>query len=623
MTAPGERSQTGAGGLLHRVTGPAALAAALGVCIATGIVLAGFEADLAADVVWAASVAVVLFPLTLSIARSLLRRNVGVDAIALFAMAGALALGEYLAGAVVALMLSGGNALEEAATRRARRELTRLVGRAPRTARRVRDGRLEDVAVDLVVPGDDLVVRTGEVVPTDGTVIDAFAVVDESALTGEPLPVERLRGEPVRSGTANAGSPFHLRATRPAAESAYAGIVRLVREAEAARAPFLRMADRYAAILLPVTLATAAGAWIASGDPVRALAVMVIATPCPLILAAPVAFVCGMSRAARSGVILKGSVVVERLGRTRTILLDKTGTITVGTPEVQRIAPRPPFDEGDLLGRAASLEQLSPHVVAGALVRAAADRGIPLAVPSSGREEPGQGIAGVVEGHDVAAGSPSWLTAQGVADVAELPAGADGEAIVAVAIDGSLAGSIVIGDRLRPDAPELVRRLRADGVTSIALVTGDRRSVAERIGTRLGVDRVYPEQTPEGKVSVVRSIRARPEARNVVMIGDGINDAPALAAADVGIAMGAAGATISSEVADAVVLVDRVDRVGDAIAASRRARAIAQQSIVAGIGLSVVGMAFAAAGLLPPIAGAIAQEGIDVAVILNALRALR
>ena len=600
-------------------------AAGVLVAVVAGLVLAATGGGVAADALWGACVAIVLIPLTWGVVRTLAGGNLGVDAIALLAMAASLAFGEYLTGAVIALMLSGGNALEYAAAGRARRELTLLIERAPRTARRHRDGHLEEVPVGEVVLDDVLLVRTGEVVPVDGLVVSGIAVLDESALTGEPLPVEHSLGDPVRSGVTNAGTPFELRATRVAAESAYAAIVRLVRQSEAARAPFLRMADRYAAVLLPVTLAIAVAAAVISGDGVRALAVLVVATPCPLILAAPIALISGMSRAAQAGVILKGSHVVEQLGRARTILLDKTGTVTIGIPEVRRVTSLWEVSEDEHLRIAGSVEQLSPHVLAGALVRAARDRGLVLTVPGRTREELGQGIAGVVDGHDVAAGSPAWLTARGIdgARAALAAPVVDGEALVAVAIDGRFAGTITMGDRLRDDADQLVRRLRAAGVAEIALVTGDRRAVAEEIGRRIGVDAVYPDQTPEDKVAVVRAIQSRTAARPVVMVGDGINDAPALAAADVGIAMAASGATISSETADAVVLVDSVDRVGAAVEASGRALRIARQSILAGIGLSLAAMVLAAFGFIPPIAGALLQEGIDVAVILNALRALR
>ena len=581
----------------------------------------------AGDLVWAVATGLILAPLAWSVARTLARRDVGVDAIALVAIAGALALGEYLAGAVVALMLAGGNALEEAAARRARRELTALVERAPRIAHRRRGELVEEVPVEQVAVGDMIVVRSGEVVPVDGLVESREAVLDESALTGEPLPVTRLRGGTARSGTANGGEAFELRAVRPAAESAYAALVRLVRQAEAQRAPLVRLADRYAAFFLPVTAAVAGLAWGLSGDSVRALAVFVVATPCPLILAAPIALVSGVSRAARAGVIVKGAGVIEQLGEARTVLLDKTGTLTLGAAEVEQVVVVGGADADEVLRLAASLDQLSLHPLAEALAQDARRRGLELAFPERVREAHGQGIDGVVEGRRVAVGSASWLAAEGCAGIEraerlDLPGG-PGRARILVAVDGRLAGAIVAADRVREDAGELVGGLRRAGVRHLALVTGDRLEAATEVGAALGVERVYAEQTPEEKLEVVRAIQARPELRPVVMVGDGINDAPALALAEVGIAMGSAGATVSSETADAVIVVDRVSRVADAVHIGRRSLGIARQSVLAGIGLSLVAMGFAATGFLPPVAGALLQEGIDVAVIANALRALR
>ena len=600
--------------------------AALAALLAGGALhLAG--AGGAADAVWAGSVAVMLLPLVLSVARTLLRGDVGVDAIALVAMASALALGEYLAGAVVALMLAGGNALEEYAAGHARRELTRLLERMPRIAHVHRDGAIVELPVAEVVPGDVVVVRAGEVVPVDGVVARGAATVDESALTGEPLPVTRRAGAELRSGSANAADAFELRATRREAESAYAGIVRLVREAQGQRAPFVRMADRYAAVFLPVTLATAGAAWAFSGDPVRFLAVMVVATPCPLILAAPIALLAGVSRAARRGVIVKGSGVIERLGRARSVLLDKTGTVTLGAPALERVVGLDGTTEDDVLRLAASVDQLSAHVLAEALVRGAEDRGLRLAAPQDVHEGRGQGVEGRVEGRRVTVGSPAWLTERGYADAEEAARALDGvpagQATVLVGVDGVVAGAIVLGDRLREDAGGLVDRLRSGGVRHVALATGDRREVAEAVGETLGVDAIHAGLTPEGKLQLVANLRADPSLVPVVMVGDGINDAPALARADVGIALGAGGATVASQTADAVVMQDRVDRVADALSIGRRSLAIARQSVVFGMGLSLVAMGFAAAGYLAPVAGALLQEGIDVAVILNALRALR
>ena len=591
-----------------------------------GGILWGVGEGQAADALWAATDAVMLVPLTWSVLRTLLARDVGVDAIALFSMAGALALREYLAGAVVALMLAGGNALEEYAGKRARRALTALVQRQPLTAYR-RDGEtVVELPVSEVGLGDILVVRAGEVVPADGVTL-GDAVIDESALTGEPLPVTHSAGTSVLSGTANAGDAFELRVVRPAAESAYTRLVALVREAETQRAPFVRIADRYAAFFLPVTLAAAGIAWAASGDVVRALAVFVVATPCPLILAAPIALIAGISRAAHAGVIVKGGGVIEQLGRARSVLFDKTGTLTLGTPEIENVVVFDGMAPDEVVRLAASVDQLSAHTLAEALVQGAAQRRLALSFPAMVEERLGQGIEGTVDGCRVAVGSSTWLAERGY-DGAEERAGAldrengAGRAKILVGVDGRLVGAVVMADRPREDAGDLARRLRDVGIRHVAMVTGDREAVANEVGRLLGVDRVYAEQAPEKKVDVVRAVQAVPELRPVVMVGDGINDAPALALADVGIAMGSLGATVSSEAADAVIVVDRIDRVVTAIGIGRRSLTIATQSVLWGMGLSLVGMAVAGAGYLPPVWGALAQEVIDVAVILNSLRAL-
>lgn len=581
--------------------------------LVAGVAFAAAGHDTASDLTLAVSSAIILVPLTWSVARSLLHGDVGVDGIALVAIAGALVLGEYLAAAVVAVMLAGGNALEASAGRRARRELTALVERTPRVARRRTGATIEDVPVEAIVPGDVVLVGNGEIVPVDGTVDHGRAVLDESTLTGEPLPVTRGAGDEVRSGVANAGAAFEVRATRPAADSAYAALVRLVEHAGAQKGHFVRVADRYAAIFLPVALGAAAVAWAASGDAVRGLAVLVVATPCPLILAAPIALVAGVSRAAAIGVVVKGAGIVEQLGAARSMLLDKTGTVTVGAPVVEEVLPLDGLAPDELLRLAASLDQVSTHTTAHALVQEARDRGLRLTLPDDVREEPGAGVAGGVEGRAVAVGSPAFIGAPATTSVV-----ADH---VAVALDGRPAGTIVLSDRLRPDAAGLVARLQKAGISHVALATGDRRARAEDIGAALGVDRIYADQAPGDKLALVEALCADADLKPVVMVGDGVNDAPALAAADVGIAMASAGATISSETADAVIMSDRVDRVADAVEIGRRSLRIARQSVVFGIGLSLGAMLVAALGYLPPVQGAILQEGIDVAVILNALRA--
>ncbi len=578
--------------------------------------------DRLAGAIWAASTMVVLVPLVLGVISDLFHGRVGVDLIALLAMAGALALGEYLAGVVVAVMLSGGQALEAYAGARAKRELSSLLDRAPGLVHRLGALGVEAIPVEQVAVGDTLSVNSGEVIPVDGLVTGASAAVDESALTGEAGAVERVAGDGLRSGTVNVGSPIRMRATSTAAESTYAGIVRLVEQAEAARAPFVRLADRYALAFLPATVLLAGLAWAVSGQPVRALAVLVVATPCPLILAAPVALVGGISRAARRGIIVKGGGALEALAQVRVLLLDKTGTLTLGQPRVAEVVPFGRYNPDRILHLAASLEQLSSHVYAQPLVTAARDRGMTLAFPADVREAAGSGVRGTVEGHAVSLGKRSWVSrgtqppaARRLARRAEM----EGAATVYVTVDGVLAGALVLEDSIRPETPRAIRRLRQLGVRSVIMVTGDHPSVAVSVGEAIGADRVLAERTPADKVEAVRAAR---QQGVTMMVGDGINDAAALAAADVGVAMAARGASAASQSADVVLMVDRLDRLADALQIARRARRIAIQSVVAGMGLSVLAMLAAAAGLLVPVAGAVLQEGIDLAVILNALRAL-
>ena len=597
------------------------------VATLTGVALSVTGNPGAAGTVWAAVIAVVLVPLSIGVGRSLWNRDPGVDAIALLAMAAALAMGEYLAGAVVAVMLSGGNALETYAAGRAKRELRALLSNAPQTAHRYRDGGLEEVDAAAVVPGDRLMVKSGEVVPVDCSIAQGSTSLDESTITGESMPVPVSEGAILRSGAVNVGRPVDVVADRTAAESTYSGIVKLVRSAEQERAPFVRLADRFAIVFLPVTVLVAAAAWIFSGDEVRALAVLVVATPCPLILATPIAIISGVSRAARRGIIVKGGGAIEALGSARTVLLDKTGTLTVGEPAISRLVPVDGLEPERLLFLAASLDQASPHVLAESLVLSARESGLSLEVPENTKEEPGQGITGRVGGRDVALGRMAWLTETLAVPpdpeiTRQLEDSEPGVASIAVSADHRLIGVIELADPIREDAPETIAALRAAGVDRLVLVTGDDAGVAAEIAESTGLDDVYADCTPEDKLEIVRREKARGTGA-VAMVGDGVNDAPALALADVGIAMGARGATAASESADAVLTVDSVDRVADAITIGRRALTVARQGVIAGMGLSFIAMGFAAFGYLTPVAGALLQEAIDVAVILNALRVLR
>src|SRR5215468_2748283 len=553
---------------------------------------------------------------------SLRHGRVGVDVIAILALAGAIAVGELLAAAVIAVMLVSGRVLEAWAARRAHRDLEALLARAPRTARRYRDGSIETVPLAEIGVGDLLLVAPGDVVPVDGEVSSGVAVLDESALTGEAIPVERAAADAVRSGVLNVGGPFDMRATASAADSTYAGIVRLVSEAENAQAPFVRLADRYAMWFLPLSLAVAGVAW-ALGGAARAVAVLVVATPCPLILAAPVALVSGLSAAARRGIVVKNGGVLERLARCTTVLLDKTGTLTAGQPAVTAVVPAGGLAAEEILGQAASLDQASGHVLATAVVRAAAERGCALDHPADVTECPGQGIAGTVAGRQVRLGRADWAGVSGTPPwvrAVRRRAWLDGALTVFVAVDGAPAGALLLEDRIRPDARQTIRALRRGGITRIVLATGDRAEAASTVGALTGVDEVLAELTPAAKLDAVRREQQRAA---VIMTGDGINDAPALALADVGVAMGARGSTASSEAADAVLTVDHLGRLGEATTLARRTRRIALQSVLAGMGMSLAAMGVAAAGFLPPVWGALLQEAIDVAVILNALRALR
>ena len=549
--------------------------------------------------------------------------RLGVDVIALAALTGSLIVGEHLAGALITMMLATGRSLEGWAAGRAERELHALLARAPQVAHRYIDGALTEPALEEIGIGDLLLVRPGEVVPVDGLVRAGPAIVDESALTGESVPVERAVGEPVRGGGVNAGGPFDLRATSTAQDSSYAGIVRLVEQASASSSPLVRMADRFAVAFVAVTFATSVAAWLIAADMERAVAVLVVATPCPLILAAPVAIVSGLSRAAHRGVLIKGGGALEALADGRTLLFDKTGTITCGHPAVVDVITADGFESTRVLQLAASLDQISPHILAASIVHAATARCLDLTIPLDADEVAGRGVSGTVGVHRVAVGNGRWTNviddAPWVLD-ARRRSEMEGSSTVFVAVDGVPAGAIILADPIRHDAARTIRNLRRSGITRIVMVTGDRAEVAASVAATVGITEVRAQQSPADKVAVVHE-----EGLNgaTIMVGDGINDAPALAAAGVGVAIGARGSTASSETADIVLTTDRLDRLGEARLIARRSRRIATQSVAVGIGLSFVAMAFAAVGLLPATTGALLQEVIDVAVILNALRALR
>jgi len=605
--------------LFHNRLNVALLATALlGLLSGLGLWLAGWP-DLAA-IVWIVGVIPVLAGLLVEILRSLLKGEVGLDIVAALSMSAALLFGETLAAAVVALMYSGGTFLESFAEGRARREMSDLLSRVPRTATRHNNGALDEVSLDEIAPGDLLLIRQGDVAPVDGTVMSDRAMLDQSALTGESMPARLARGQDIMSGSTNAGEAFDLRVTRKAADSTYAGIVRLVEAAQKSKAPMARLADRYSLLFLAVTVALATAAWWFTGDPIRAVAVLVVATPCPLILAVPVALVAGLSRAAHFGVLIKGAKPLEALARITTLILDKTGTLTDGRPQIISIDRHSDMSDDKILYFAASLDQASKHPIAQAIVAAAHARAISLPIPEKVVETPGEGVAGTIDGHSVVVGGAGFVAKQvGIADP-EAAVVEAGSVVVALGVGGKLVGHIVMADALRSGTAELLAGLRRLGITRILLATGDRRAVAEAVTEGLRLDAVRADLSPDQKVLLVLSERKNGP---VMMVGDGVNDAPALAAADIGVAMGARGAAASAEAADVVLLVDHLDRLLPGIEVAQRARRIAFESVLAGIGLSVLGMIAAAFGYLTPVQGALLQEVIDVAVILNAMSALR
>ncbi len=592
--------------------------AALGLIAGLGLLFVGRPVQ--ASLAWTVGVVPILVALIVEIVRSLLKGEVGLDIVAALSMSAALLFGETLAAAVVAVMYSGGTFLESFAEGRARREMSDLLSRVPRTATRHNDGALDEVPLDDIAPGDLLLIRQGDIAPVDGTVESTSAMLDQSALTGESMPIRLAQGQDVMSGATNAGDAFDLRVTRRASDSTYAGIVRLVEAAQASKAPMARLADRYSLLFLAVTVALATAAWWFTGDPIRAVAVLVVATPCPLILAVPVALVAGLSRAAHFGVLIKGAKPLEALARIKTLILDKTGTLTDGRPQIVGIETHGQMSQDDILHFAAALDQASKHPIAQAIVAAAQARGTPLPVPQNILETPGEGVSGTIDGRKVVVGGAAFVAAQVGGSNPQSTLITAGSVIVSLGVDGKLVGHIVMADALRSGTADLLTGLRRLGIDRIILATGDRRAVAEAVTEGLGLDAIRADLTPDQKVLLVLTEHKRGP---VMMVGDGVNDAPALAAADIGVAMGARGAAASAEAADVVLLVDDLNRLLPGIEIAQRSRRIALESVVVGIGLSILGMIAAAFGYLTPVQGALAQELIDIAVILNALRALR
>jgi heavy metal translocating P-type ATPase len=581
-----------------------------------GLMQPGWRGVRPAD--WPLLIALVLggIPLVLELAHGLFRGEFGSDLLAGISIVTSAILGEYLAGAIVVLMLSGGKTLEAFAVAKASSALKTLAARMPSVAHLRRDGRVDDVPLDRVAVGDLVAVFPHEVCPVDGTVVEGQGWMDESYLTGEPYRVPKTPGAEVLSGAVNSETALTIRTERPAADSRYAKIMRVMRDSEQRRPRLRRLGDQLGALYTPVAVAVALAAWAGSGDPVRFLAVLVVATPCPLLIAIPVAVIGGISLAARRGIVVKDPAVLEKLDTCHTAIFDKTGTLTYGQPSLTEVLAAPEFDRREVLSLMAGLERYSRHPLAGAVIQAALKEGVPIPDASSVHEPPGQGLQGNVLGRSVVITSrKKWAATNPAAAAGLAPAKGGLECIVL--IDGRYAATCRFRDEPRAEGAPFIRHLRPQhGFRRVLLVSGDRETEVRDLAERVGIGDVYAAQSPEQKLELVRQETAR---ANTVFLGDGVNDAPALTAATVGIAFGRH-SDVTAEAAGAVVLDDSLIKVDEFLHLSRRMRAIALQSAVGGMALSLAGMMLAAFGYLPPVAGAVVQEIIDAVAVANALR---
>lgn len=573
-----------------------------------------------------AAVALGGIPLIYETLKELWAKNFGADIIAVLAIVTSFLLGQYLAGAIIVVMLSGGRALEDFALKNASDALKKLAELAPTITHLVKGETVSDIKVDSVREGDILLVKPGELIPVDAVVIEGETSLNESALTGEPVPTHKTYNSAVLSGSVNLDNPIKIRAIRKASESKYEQIVRLVEEAQASKAPLHRLADRYGAVFTPVTLLVALLSYLFTHEVTNVLAVLVVATPCPLILATPIAIMGGINKAAKRGIIVKNGGVVEQVGRAEAVVFDKTGTLTFGAPKIVESKLFVKYNEDKMFSLVASLERLSAHILSRSLVEFAHQKKLTLSFPEDFKERFGKGVAGVVTGQKVAVGSSDYLKSLGLKfesgqlDFKKEQNGL-GRMVSFVAVDNKVVGAIVFGDEIRPEIKKIIARLRALGIKQIAMLTGDTQVVADQVAAQTGIDTVQAQSLPDEKVAFIKEMKTR--YKNVVMVGDGFNDAPALVSATVGIALGASGSSVSSESADVVLIENDLDRIGEIINIGRNVLSIATGGIMFGMGASFLAMVFAALGYIPPVNGAVLQEAIDVVVILNALRAAR
>lgn len=561
-------------------------------------------------------------PFWYNLIKEILKKNFGVDLIASVALLSTFFFGQYLAGLIILLMLSSGEMLESYAFFRARRDLSALLLRAPNIAHLMDGKNIRNVPIEEIKIGEKIIIKPGEVVPIDGIVFEGNTFIDESTLSGESAPIEKKKGSFLFSGTINKNGTVTAQVTKLASESSYAHIVKLVKAAEESRAPLVRLADHYSIYFTIITFIFAGGAWFFTHDVLRVLAVLVVATPCPLILATPIAIISGMSKITSHGIIVKNGGSLEKLADAKSFIFDKTGTVTLGTPQIERVFSYT-GNENEVIRIAGSLDQLSAHVLAAAMVDEAEKRQLELSFPTNFKEEFGHGVEGDVDGKKYVFGKLSYVEKF----ISELPKDIEktfeefkneGKSVVFLAHENKIAGYIVLDDKIRDDAHVLFDELRKDGIKRIILLSGDKKNVATRIGKILNIHEIFAECSPEEKLSIVRELP--PCDRPAIMVGDGINDAPALMQAEVGIALGTKGKTASSDSADMVILSEGINRIHDVYHIAQKTLSVAKQGIFIGIGLSIGAMFLGSVGIISPLAGALIQEVIDVVVIVNALR---
>ncbi|MBM7687859.1 cadmium-translocating P-type ATPase [Enterococcus ureilyticus] len=535
----------------------------------------------------------------------------GVDILAITAIIATLAVREYWASLMILVMLTGGDSLEDYAAKRANKELKSLLDHSPQKAHQLVNGSLVDILAEKVQVDDELIVKPGEIVPVDGYVMNGISTVDESSLTGESRPVNKKVGDSVLSGSINGDSSLTMKAKKTAADSQYQTIVKLVKESEENPARFVRMADRYAVPFTITAYVIAGVAWFISKDPTRFAEVLVVASPCPLILAAPIALVAGMNRSSRNGIIVKTGTTIEQMSETKSVAFDKTGTITKGTVSVDKIVSESGITAEELLLLAASAEQESSHILARSLLSAISSK-TKLKRVSALDEITGMGIKAVIAGNVIRVGKATYVTAQKIEKETDQTA-------IYVSENDQYLGYITFTDRIRPEAKATMIQLKKLHIDHLLMITGDQKSIAVAIAKKIGISEVHAECLPQDKIAVLKQL---PHSQHpVIMVGDGVNDAPSLAIADVGIAMGAHGATAASETADVVILKDDLEKVSKAVEISKDTMKIAKQSVLIGIMICTVLMLIASTGIIPALLGAVLQEVVDTVSILSSLRA--